>query len=309
MNTPPRKPIVGLALGGGAARGWAHIGVIRALEEAGIRPDVVCGTSMGALVGAAYAAGELDAFEEWARGLGLRDVLSNIDVSLSSGFFKGEKLMDFLRGKFVDRDIEDLAMPFAAVATSLHTGTEIWLRHGSTLDAVRASIAVPGLLTPVILDGAVLVDGGLVNPIPVSLARAMGADVLIAVDLCSDLVGRHPLETTEPVPEPERGELREWIDKLHDYLGDLIPALAPDEPRVPSMLDVMTSSFYIMQVRIARSRLAGEPPDLIVTPRLAQLGLFDFHRAAEAIEEGRRAVERVSHVLPEFANRLGGHGT
>ncbi len=301
MNTPPRKPIVGLALGGGAARGWAHIGVIRALEEAGIRPDVVCGTSMGALVGAAYAAGELDAFEEWALSLGLRDVLSHMDVSLSGGFFKGEKLMDFFRSKFVDRNIEDLAMPFGAVATSLDTGAEIWLRNGSTLDAVRASIAVPGLFTPVILDGAVLVDGGLVNPIPVSLARAMGADVLIAVDLCSDLVGRHPPETAEPAPEPETGEIREWISKLHDYLGDLIPALSPDEPRLPSILDVLTSSVYIMQVRIARSRLAGEPPDLVVTPRLGDLGLLDFQSAAEAIEEGRRAVERISHTLPGIA--------
>jgi NTE family protein len=302
MNTPARKPVIGLALGGGAARGWSHIGVIRALEEAGIRPDVVCGTSMGALVGAAYAAGELDAFEEWALGLGLRDVLSTIDVSLSSGFFKGEKLMEFLRGKFLDRDIEDLALPFAAVATSLHSGAEIWLRHGSTLDAVRASIAVPGLFTPVISGGDILVDGGLVNPIPVSLARAMGADVLIAVDLCSDLLGRRPEVAVQAPPEPETepqaGEFREWINKLQDYLGDLIPDRADDAVRTPSMLDVLTASVYIMQVRIARSRLAGEPPDLVITPRLGHLGLLDFQRAAEAIEEGRRAVERIAHALP-----------
>jgi len=301
LPSPSRKPLVGLALGGGAARGWAHVGVIRALEESGIRPDVICGTSMGALVGAACAAGELDAFEEWALNLGVRDVLTHLDFSLGSGFFKGEKLMDFFRGKFVDRNIEDLDLPFAAVATSLHTGAEVWLRHGSTLDAVRASIAVPGLFTPVNAEGAVLVDGGLVNPIPVSLARAMGAEVIIAVDLCSDLVGRRP--AAEPVHEPETGSpgtgfYDEWITKLHDYLGDLIPALSTDEPAMPSMLEVLTSSVYIMQVRIARSRLAGDPPDLVVTPRLGHLGLLDFHRAEEAIAEGRCAVERIAHALP-----------
>lgn len=301
MNQPSRKPIVGLALGGGAARGWAHIGVIRALEESGIRPDVICGTSMGALVGAACAAGELDAFEEWALNLGVRDVLTHLDFSLGSGFFKGEKMMDFFRGKFVDRNIEDLDLPFGAVATSLHTGAEVWLRQGSTLDAVRASIAVPGLFTPVNAEGAVLVDGGLVNPIPVSLARAMGAEVIIAVDLCSDLVGRRPASEPEDEPEtdsPETGFYDEWMAKLQGYLGDLIPALSPDEPAMPSMLEVLTSSVYIMQVRIARSRLAGDPPDLVVTPRLGHLGLLDFHRAEEAIAEGRHAVERIAHALP-----------
>jgi NTE family protein len=296
LPSPARKPLVGLALGGGAARGWAHIGVIRALGEAGIRPDVICGTSMGALVGAACAAGELDAFEEWAVNLGLRDVIAHLDFSLGSGFFKGEKLMGFFRGKFVDRDIEELAIPFAAVATSLHTGAEVWLRQGSTLDAIRASIAVPGLFTPVAFDGVILVDGGLVNPVPVSLARAMGAEIIIAVDLCSDLVGRRPAAAVTPEPEP--GFYGEWMAKLEDYLGDLIPALAPDAPAMPSMLEVLSSSLYIMQVRIARSRLAGDPPDLVVTPRLGHLGLLDFHRAEEAIAEGRHAVERIAHALP-----------
>lgn len=300
LPSPARKPLVGLALGGGAARGWAHIGVIRALEEAGIRPDVICGTSMGALVGAACAAGELDAFEDWAVNLGVRDVLAHLDFSLGSGFFKGEKLMDFFRGKFVDRDIDALALPFAAVATSLNTGAEVWLRQGSTLDAVRASIAVPGLFTPVASDGDMLVDGGLVNPIPVSLARAMGAEVIIAVDLCSDLVGRRP--AGEPLEEEESGFYGEWITKLHDYLGDLIPALSPDAPVMPSMLEVLSSSVYIMQVRIARSRLAGDPPDLVITPRLGHLGLLDFHRAEEAVAEGRHAVARMAHALPELAS-------
>ncbi len=296
-----RRPRVGLALGSGSARGWAHIGVIRALEQAGIRPDVVCGTSIGALVGAAYAAGELDRLEQWVLGLRISDVAAFVDVSLRSGLLKGERLMDFFRRNFADRPIEDLAMPFAAVATSLHTGAELWLRRGSVLDAVRASIAVPGLFAPVLCEGSVLVDGGLVNPVPVSLARAMGADVLIAVDLASDILGRHL--RTDPPPEAPAGGVGDWIHKLRDNLGVLIPAQLPDEPRMPSLLDVLTSSIDIMQVRIARSRMAGEPPDLIIAPRLAHLHLLDFHRAKEAIEEGHRAVERVAHNLAAFNNQ------
>jgi NTE family protein len=293
--TARRRPRVGLALGSGSARGWAHIGVIRALEQAGICPDFVCGTSIGALVGAAYAAGELDRFEQWVLGLGIREVVGLMDVSLSSGLLKGERLMDFFRRNFADRPIEELAMPFGAVATSLYAGTEVWLRRGSTLDAVRASIALPGLFEPVVREGLVLVDGGLVNPVPVSLARAMDADVLIAVDLSSDILGRH-LRPDAP-PAAPAGAVGDWIRALQDHLGAIIPARLPEEPRMPSMLDVLASSINIMQVRITRSRMAGEPPDLTVAPRLAHLGLLDFHRAREAIEEGHRAVERVAHNL------------
>lgn len=297
-----RRPRVGLALGGGAARGWAHIGVIRALEQAGIRPDLVCGTSIGALVGAAYAAGELDRFEQWVLGLGVREVVSYLDVRLGSGLIRGERLMDFFRRSFTDRPIEDLPTPFAAVATALETGAEIWLRQGSMFDAVRASIALPGLFSPVMSDGMVLVDGGLVNPVPVSLARAMGADVLIAVDLSSDLLGRH--QRAEPAPAPSVEDNDSWIRRLQSNLSAIMPAQTPDEPAMPSLLEILHSSIYVMQVRITRSRMAGDPPDLIVAPRLSRLGLLDFHRAEEAIEEGRRAVERVAHALPAINERL-----
>jgi NTE family protein len=289
------KPRIALALGSGSARGWAHIGVIRALEQAGVRPDIVCGTSVGALVGAAYAAGELDRLEQWVLGLGMADVLGFIDVSLTSGLVKGERLMGFFREKIADRPIEELAIPFAAVATALHTGAEVWLRRGSMLDAVRASIAVPGLFAPVLRDGVVLVDGGLVNPVPVSLARAMDADMVIAVDLGSDIVGRNL--RAGPPHETRVGVVGDWIHKLQDNLGAFIPAHPAGEPIMPSVREVVTSSLDIMQVRITRSRMAGEPPDLIVAPRLAHLHLLDFHRAKEAVEEGHRAVERVAHNL------------
>src|SRR5579872_6354072 len=158
--TALRKLRVGLALGSGSARGWAHIGVIRALEDAGIRPDLVCGTSIGSLVGAAYAAGELDRFERWVLGLGVKEVVGLMDLGLTPGLLRGERLMAFLRQSWPDRPIEQLRLPFAAVATELHNGAEIWLRTGSTLDAVRASLAMPGLFAPVHCEGMLLVDGG-----------------------------------------------------------------------------------------------------------------------------------------------------
>jgi len=277
------------------------VGVIRALEQAGIHPDLVCGTSVGALVGAAYAAGELDRFEQWLLGMRIKDVLGFMDVTLSGGLLKGERVMEFFRRNFVDRPIEQLAMPFAAVATALHTGTEVWLREGSTVEAVRASIAMPGLLTPVLRDGIALVDGGLVNPVPVSLARALGADKVIAIDLSSDRLGRRLIANAQ-VESPDSA-IGAWIRRLQESLGGLLPAHPSGQDRLPSMQDVLFSSIDIMQDRISRSRMAGEPPDFIVSPRLAHFQLLDFHRAQEAIEEGRHAVAATLHNLRVLADR------
>jgi len=297
-NEGTRKPRIGLALGSGAARGWAHVGVIRALEEAGIRADIVCGSSIGAMVGAAYAAGELDRFEHWVRNLDVRTVVSFMDVGLSGGIIKGERLTAFFRNSIGDRAIEELDKPFGAVATALRTGAEVWLREGSVVDAVRASLALPGVLAPVQRDGMTLVDGGLVNPVPVSLARAMGAEVLIAVDLGSDILGRH---LRADIPQDSHGgAISDWIHKMQEKLGTLMPARAPAGPSMP---EVIASSLNIMQVRISRSRLAGDPPDVIVAPRLSHLRLLDFHRAEEAIEEGRNAV---AAVLPRLKALNGG---
>jgi len=290
-----RKLRVGLALGSGSARGWAHVGVIRVLEQAGIRPDMVCGTSIGALVGAAYAADELESFEKWLRGLGIKEVLSLMDVRMNGGMIKGERLMEFFRRSFIDRPIEELTIPFAAVATALHSGSEVWLREGSTIEAVRASIALPGLFMPVVYDGRVLVDGALVNPVPVSLARAMGADIVIAVDLNSSRLGR-PLPD-ESVTETRSDVISEWRNRLKNNLGAFISKREETEPKLPSIMEVIASSLNIMQERISRSRMSGDPPDVIVTPRLAQLGLLDYHRSKEAIAEGQRAMEA---ALPDL---------
>ena len=288
-----RKPRIGLALGGGAARGWAHVGIIRALEERGIHPDIVCGTSAGALVGAAYAAGELDRFEQWIRGMDLKQVVSLLDVHMSGGLLKGAKLMDYYRENFVDHPIENLPIAFGAVATALHNGAEVWLRNGSAAEAIRASIALPGMFSPVWREEQLLVDGGLVNPVPVSLARAMGADIVLAVDLNSDALGRH---LRDDLDSPAK-RVRNWVQKLQDNLKRLLPSMVSDEPKFPSMLDVVASSINVMQVRITRSRLAGDPPDVLISPQLTHLGLLEFHRAAEAIEEGRHAVEMVDANL------------
>jgi NTE family protein len=301
--TPARTNRIGLALGGGSARGWAHIGVIRALAEAGIEPDIVCGTSIGALVGAAYVGGELDRLEAWVRSLKLQTVVSFLDFSLNGGMIKGAKLIGFFRNHFVDRDIHELARPFGAVATDLRRGREVWLREGGVSDAVRASIALPGLFTPVQRDGSWLVDGGLVNPVPVSLCRAMGADTVIAVDLNADLLGRH-LKPRPAKAKRTRGssEPETLADTVMARIQTGMSQLGinhDDGP--PAMLDVLASSINIMQVLITRSRLAGEPPDVMVTPQLANLGLMEFHRASVAIEAGRRAV---AIALPQLQARL-----
>ena len=321
MALARRAPRLGLALGSGSARGWAHIGVLQVLDEEGIRPDIVCGSSIGALVGAAYAAGELQRFTEWVQGLGMRDVFGFMDFNITGGMLKGEKLIAFWRRNFADFDIDRSPMPFGAVATDLHSGAEVWLRHGSIADAVRASIALPGLFTPVMRDdGRLLVDGGLVNPVPASLARAMGADIVIAVDLNSDILHRHmrPLAVVreapapealeadaaaapEPVPEPARNA--DWVRRLKFWTPDAGVAAPVARPvPVPSVLDVVMTSVNIMQMRITRSRMAGDPPEVVVAPALANLGLLDFHRSGEAIAEGRRAAQA---SLPQLRRFMG----
>ncbi len=293
-----RKPKIGLALGSGSARGWSHIGVIRALEEAGVEPQVVCGTSIGALVAAAYVEGELDHLSAWVGGLTWQTVVGFLDVSLVGRLIKGERLVEFFRENFTDADIADLPRAYGAVATDLETGNEVWLREGRVMDAVRASIALPGLFTPVQRDGRILVDGGLVNPVPVSLCRAMGADIVIAVDLNADLLGRHLRRSR--LDASARAEPESWLQRIRESLAALnfMPAGSPEAG--PSMLEVIASSINIMQVRITRSRLAGEPADLLIAPRLAHIGLMEFHRGEEAIAAGRHAAEQVFPRLREL---------
>lgn len=281
------KPVVGLALGSGSARGWAHIGIIQALEEIGVEPQVVAGTSIGALVGGAYVTGSLDAFADWVETLTVRDVFGLLDISFSGGMVKGEKLFGFFREHHANPDIETLDKKLVTVATDMQSGREVWITEGKMLDAARASCALPGLFSPVKRQGRWMLDGGLVNPVPVSAARAMGADVVIAVNLNAQLVGAHMARDSRAQADQAGGsdEERSIWNKMMDYFSS-------SDGEDPGFFDVVASSINIMQDRITRSRMAGDPPEVTLVPMLEDFALMDFHRAKEAIEEGRALVKR-----------------
>ena len=301
-----RVPI-GLVLGGGAAKGWAHIGVLHALEKAGIRPDIIAGTSIGAVVGGCYLAGELERLEDFARSLTRGRLLGLLDVNFSGkSLINGARLAKLLKRYLDNVQIEDLDRPFMAVATELSTGHEIWLRKGHLVTAMQASYALPGIFNPVNVNGRYLVDGALVNPVPVSLARAMGARVVIAVNLSSDTFGRgtiipHAHDDDEPVvPNPENDQ----PDPVTGPLGNLRNLVFGSEPETPGISSIMFDAYTIIQDRISRSRLAGDPPDLVINPRLNKIGMFEFHRADESIKAGFMAAEKVIRELHELSDDL-----
>ena len=299
-----RRPVLGLALGGGAARGWAHIGVMRELDAEGLAPDIIAGTSSGAVVGGCYAAGKLDDLEDFTRSLTRRRVFGFMDMSFGgSGLIGGGRLRARLEQALGDRLIEDLPIRFAAVAAEIGAGHEIWLTRGPVADAVRASYALPGIFEPVKFRGRWLFDGALVNPLPISVCRALGAQVVLAVNLLSDSTGRGgvmmdppepagfarfaPLEAPEP-PAPPRGFFRRNF--------------TAQEGGPPGIAAVMADAFNITQDRIARSRMAGDPPDVLLGARLGKIGMVEFHRASEMIDIGRDAVRR---ALPDIRAQIG----
>lgn len=290
------SPVIGLALGSGAARGWSHLGVLRALAKLGVRIDVVSGCSVGALVGAALASGRSDELESWVRSLDWQDVVSMLDVSFRGGLIRGDRVVQYCAEHFFAADFSSLKLPFACVATELRTGREVWLREGRLAEAVQSSIALPGLFSPVARNGRVLVDGGLVNPVPVSLCRALGADMVIAVELGSGLVGRTRFHRQAATTEADG-----WAQRLFGAFGLAKGehGASQNDTELPSLPDVVTTSINIMQMRIARSRLAGEPADVVISPRVAHLSMMEFDRANEAIEEGEAAVERNRALLDQ----------
>ena len=309
-----RKPLkVGVALGSGGAKGWAHIGVLNALEKMGIRPSIVAGTSIGALVGAAYACERLDKLENWVLPMTWKDIIGYLDVSVKrGGLIEGDKLLEAIQQETCDDIlIEETHKLFSAVATELGTGQEIWLREGPLLEAVRSSIAMPGLFTPVERDGEWLTDGALVNPVPVSLCRAMGADIVIAVNLNTGNYGRYDLDGMLSEPQ-QRAALKNddhngvsmWdrvsnqlVNSIQDSKDMILSRIAWGDSNAPGMYEVFGRTINIMQDRIARSRLAGDPPDVLLTPHVHDIAVMDFHKAKQAIAEGESSVYRMRPAL------------
>ncbi len=320
-NRKISRPIIGLALGGGAARGWAHIGVLRELEAHGIRPDIVVGTSVGAIAGGCYAAGKLSELEHFSRTLTKSRLFTLMDLSFSGGgLIGGSRLKNRLDRELAGIEIESLSMKFAAVATEIGSGHEIWLTRGSLVEAMRASYALPGIFEPVLHAGRWLFDGALVNPIPVTVCRALGASYVIAVNLNADTLNKGTVipdhgavPAREPVAMPvlvpalaaeanpvavRRSTLMGGIMSTAGMLGrqfggrDLLRQFTRREDGAPGIGSVMIDAFNITQDRISRSRLAGDPPDLLINAKVGRVGLFEFHRADELIQAGRDATSR-----------------
>jgi len=311
------RPRVGFALGSGSARGWAHIGILRALAERGFVPDVIAGASVGALVGAASAFGRLDDLESWVSALTQRDVWRLVDTTFrGGGVMTGSRLMEAIAARIGDAPIESLPLAFGAVATDLYTGEEIWLREGSFMTAVRASSGVPGLFAPTWHQDRWLIDGGVVNPVPVSLCRALGAELVVAVDLSRSVtqVARRARErlngqgaaaaTASGSPETTVSDEGNAILQRWSGLVDGIVESFRSKRTEPGLLEVMSGAVNIMQERVTRSRFALDPADVVLRPDLMDFQLMDFHRAREAIEVGHAPVAQMEAQLEPLRARL-----
>lgn len=294
-----RKIKIGLALGSGAARGWSHIGVINALKKVGSEIDIVAGCSIGSLVGAAYACDRLSALEDWVTSFSYWDVLRLMDLSWQrGGLLRGERVFNQYREIMPETEIENCSRRFAAVATNLSTGRELWFTEGDLHLAIRASCSIPGLMAPVAHNGYWLVDGAVVNPIPISLTRALGADIVIAVDLQHDahLMQQDLLSFNVSEENSENGDSLPWHARLKERLGSITTRRAVT---APTATEIMTTSIQVLENRLKRNRMAGDPPDILIQPVCPQISTLDFHRAHAAIAAGQLAVEKkMDELLP-----------
>ncbi len=304
---------LGLALGGGSSRGWAHIGVIKALSDADIRVDYIAGVSIGAFVGAFFCAGKLALLEEYTRQLNWRSILTSFDpVFPKSGLLDGKKLTQLISDQKDMQSFAQLAHPLRIVTTDLLSGREVVLNSGNLAEAVRASVAVPGILTPVKYNDCLLVDGALVNPVPVNIVKQMGADCVIAVDLnvnrASERAARRKKQTRREAlkaflmesnsSSSEKLGSNQFIKKLQKYFKStdsairerLFQWLSSEEP-LPNIFDIFGTSFSIMQERIATINALVNPPELTVKPQLGHLKFLDFDQAESTIREGYAATE------------------
>jgi NTE family protein len=316
----PPKAKVGLALGSGSARGWAHIGVIRALVDAGIEIEYVAGTSIGALVGAAFALNKMDVLEDFARQLDWKQIVSFLDfIFPKSGLIDGKRITDFFRSHVHDINIEEMSLRYCAVATDLVTGSEVVLNQGDLIEAIRASISIPGIFAPVNKSDSFLVDGGLVNPVPVSVARDMGADYVIAVNLNHSITDERSTKSIQAVTSSmidQIGKSTRQKSGLGQALSGRLnefnsPALSQVSQWMrsnpaPSIFDVLTTSINIMEVQVTTTGLAANPPDLLIQPKLRDIRFLEFHRAEEAIAEGyREAMIQIEEEWKYVVKRTG----
>jgi NTE family protein len=304
------RKTVGLALGSGSSRGWAHIGVIEALEEEGIQIDNVAGSSVGSYVGALYASGSLKSLKEFVLSMDGKKVFSYFDVVLPrSGILNGTKRLKELFSFHTDaEDFSELKIPVMMVATDLTTGKKVVLKSGNILTALRATMSIPGLFAPVMVKGRWLVDGGLVDPVPVGVASALEADVVIAVDLNSGVVSHQkPKKTIKPAAPKTVDSAAydsELLKKMVAYYEHAETSFASKfnellhrESSTPDIIETVMTSINIMQERITRINLAVEPPDVLIQPRLGQLKMMDFDQVEQTIEEGYISVkEKIADI-------------
>jgi NTE family protein len=300
------RPRIGLALGSGSARGWSHIGIIEVLGEAGIEPDIVCGTSMGAFVGAACVAGKVGELKTYAEAVNLREMVRLLDVRLlGGGLIDGGQIVGFLRRLGVTHAIEDYPRPFAAIATDLMTGRELVIKSGPIDQAVRASISLPGIFKPCLVDDCWLADGGMVNPVPVSACRELGADIVIAVNLNDNRVGRRVRRRRAGEKSADDKPRNDILDKIREQMpasirgpADRVAArLLGNGNAAPGYFEILTNSINIMQAQITESRLAVERPDILLVPDVREVGIMEFYRGREAIEAGRKCA---ADALPDI---------
>ncbi len=301
---------IGLALGSGSARGWAHIGVIEAIEEAGVPIHYIAGTSIGAFVGAVYATGHLGSLKEFAIQMDWKKVISYFDVVFpKSGFMDGKKVHELFSIHTDAKTFADFNIPVRMVATDLKTGKKVVIDSGNIIEGIRASVSVPGVFTPVKRGDQWLVDGGLVDPVPVSVVRNMGADFVIAVDLNSDLInhGYKPNKkpSIEAIPKKERNELVMRIATQYNSAEKAVKAKInrwiSSSTKSPNIIDVMGTSLGIMQEQLSRINLAMDPPDILIQPRLGDLKMFDFDQAERSIKEGytqaKNQIDNIKSIL------------
>lgn len=299
MQDSDSTPKIGLALGSGASRGWSHLGVIKALVREGIEPDVICGTSVGAMVGGSYTAGKLDALEDWVLDSNLADVLGFFSIRMPQTAFVDIEKFDWFLDNFVaikDSRIESLDLPFAAICTDFDDGHEVVLREGDISDAVRASMAMPGLFPAVRIGQRWLIDGGLVNPVPVSTCRSLGADIVIGVNLNTEILQRHPRAASRDTATEDESVLGGLKKRSHVY-SKFLAADSDPADKAPGLITSISKAVSIFQDQITRSRLASDPADIMIAPKVGDIGMLEFHRADDAIKEGHtKALDAVDEI-------------